>query len=81
MKMENQFMCLEDESRTLYYDHDKKMWVNKEEYTGCWYPATYPCHSYKAAKRHLRNHDEIPKGMKFILVSWFCGFDRYLVKK
>jgi arylamine N-acetyltransferase len=81
MKMENQFFCLEDESRTLYYDHNQKRWVSKDKYTGCWYPATFPCRSYSAAKRHLRTHDEIPKGMKFILVNRFIGFDRYLVKK
>lgn len=26
----------------LYYDHDKKMWVHRAEYTGSWYPATFP---------------------------------------
>lgn len=25
----------------LYYDHDKKMWVHRAEYTGSWYPATF----------------------------------------
>ncbi|MBU5333589.1 hypothetical protein KQI61_15425 [Anaerocolumna aminovalerica] len=80
MKMENQFWFLEDESRTLYYDHNKKKWVSKEEYTGCWYPATFPCHSYRAAKRHLYKHDEIPKGMKFRLCNRYVGFDRFLVK-
>lgn len=81
MKIENQFWCLEDESRTLYYDHSKKKWVTKSEYTGNWYPATVPVHSYRAAMRHLKNHNEIPKGMKFKLISGLVGFDRLLIKK
>ena len=90
MKMENQFWFLEydrsnDESyeefnkRQLYYDHNKKKWVGRKEYTGCWYPATFPCRSYRAAKRHLRKHNEIPKGRRFRLCSSFVGCDRYLI--
>ena len=92
MKIENQFWSLEydrndDESydefvaKELYYDLNKKKWVNKKDYTGYWYPATFPCRSYKAAIRHLRKHDEIPKRTKFKLVSKLIGFDRYLIKK
>lgn len=94
MKMENGFWFLEHENeydkenetfkeyreRELYYDHTKKMWVKREEYTGSWYPATFPCRSYRAAKRHLRKHNEIPKGTKFRLYSKYVGFDRYLIK-
>ena len=96
MKMENQFWFLECHhsnksenetyseymhNRELYYDHDKRKWVKRHEYTGHCYPATFPCHSYRAAKRHLKAHDEIPKGMKFVLVSRFAGgFDRFLTK-
>ena len=39
------------------------------------------CGSYKAALRHLRKHDEIPKGTRFVLVSRFVGGDRVLVKR
>lgn len=60
---------------------NKQMWVHRAEYTGYSYPADFPCRSYKAALRHLRNHDEIPKGTQFILVSKFVGQDRILVKK
>lgn len=80
MKTENQFWFLEDESRTLFYDNNKKKWVKKEEYTGSCYPATFPCHSFRAAKRHLRKHNEIHKGMKFKLVSRFVGRDRFIRK-
>ena len=96
IRMENQFWFLEYDVESnmeghdfktfireveLYYDKNKKLWVNRDEYTGNWYPATFPCHSYRAAKRHLRKHNEIPKGARFRLASRFVGFDRYLVKK
>lgn len=67
-------------NKELHYDHNKKKWVKIEEYTGSWFPATFPCCSYRAAKRHLRKHNEIPKGTKFRLCSKFIGFDRYLIK-
>lgn len=89
MKMENQFWYLEheyeDRRNQLYYCHETKKWLTSEdEYMnngGSWFPATFPCRSYRAAKRHLRKHNEIPSGAKFRLVSRFIGFDRYLVKK
>lgn len=89
MKMENQFWFLEEVSweddfnveERLFYDPSKKLWVKRDEYTGNWIPATCPCRSYRAAKRHLRKHDEIPKGTKFRLCSSLIGnFDRYLTK-
>lgn len=65
----------------LYYDYHKKLWVHKKEYTGSIFPAIFPCNSLKAAKRHLKKHDEIPKGTKFRLVSKFVDGDIYLYKK
>lgn len=38
-------------------------------------------HSIKAAKRHLRKHDEIPKGTRFRLVNQFYAPDVYLTKR
>ena len=64
----------------LHFDPNKKLWVHRKEYTGYWYPADFPCRSLKAAKRHLRKHNEIPKGTKFRLVSKYIGFDLYLTK-
>lgn len=90
MKMENQFWFLEEISwkenhnrkERLFYEFSKKKWVTEDEYTGNWYPSTFPCRSYRAAKRHLRKHNEIPKGTKFRLCSSLVGgFDRYLIKK
>ena len=65
----------------LCYDMFKKMWVPRPEYSGAWYPGWFPCRSYRAAKRHLRKHDEIPKGARFVLVSKYVGCDRVLIKK
>lgn len=81
MKMKNQFWYLKNQDRTLHYDVSKKKWVGKKEYTGSTYPGVFPCHSYKAAKRHLRKHNEIPIGINFILISNYIGFDRKLVKR
>ena len=96
MKMQNQFWSLEYDVKSnrkdfdyktfkndieLYYDPNKKKWVKRAEYTGNYYPACFVCHSYRAARRHLRKHDEIPVGTRFRLVSRYVGCDRYLVKK
>lgn len=83
--MENQFWFLEQEfdrkEDELHYDPNKKKWVKEEEYTGGWWPGTFGCRSYKAAIRHLKNHDEIPKGTRFRLASKWVGFDRWITKK
>jgi hypothetical protein len=39
-----------------------------------------PIRSVKAAIRHIRKHDEIPKGAKMVLVSSFVGCDVVIVK-
>lgn len=65
----------------LYYDPHQKLWVHRKEYTGSGFPARFPCNSLKAAKRHLKKHNEIPKGTKFRLVSKFVNGDIYLYKK
>ena len=65
----------------LHYDFNKRKWVKLKDYTGDWFPAAFPCHSYKAAKRHLRKHNEILKGSRFRLVSRYVGFDRWLIKR
>ena len=80
-KMENQFWFMTDDSSGIHYDRIRKRWVPRKEYNGnCW-PGEFPCRSYRAAKRHLKYHSEIPKGTALRLVSRFVGFDRYLVKK
>ncbi len=96
MKMENQFweLLYDWESQCkgmsqkefrhnveLHYDDKKKKWVHRSEYTGNIWPSGFPCRSYRTAKRHLRNHDEIPIGTRFRLVGKFVGCDRYSTKK
>lgn len=81
MKMKNQFWLLEAvDHRGFQYDYDLKKWFPYKEYHGNIYPGSFPCKSYKAAKRHLKKHNEIPKGTQFRLVSQFVGYDRYLTK-
>ena len=86
MKMNNQFIGIEQ----VYEDQDFEDWLWHESGTNLWKPVKNCCgwhsnihgvHSFKAARRHLRKHNEIPKGTKFLLVSRFVGYDRILVKK
>lgn len=64
--------------KKLYYSTVLKKWVSYKEYLadGADFhliPAFFPCHSLKAAERHLRKHSEIPKGTKFRLVNKYIG--------
>lgn len=68
-------------SYSLYYDYHKKQWVHYLDYTGSIFPAIVPVRSLKAAKKHLKRHNEIPKGAVFCLVSKYIGHDRKLIKK
>ncbi len=91
MKMRNQFIILslltDDFGNSVsgwnkFYDPRQRKWVDEKDVT---FPGLNAglgliCKSVKAAKRHLRRHDEIPKGTKFILESRFMGFDRVLTK-
>ena len=95
MKMERQFWFLESyekrnenesyidfkRNRELQYDINQKKWVTRIKYTDSMYPGVFPCRSYRAARRHLKKHDEIPKGTRFRLVNTFVGCDRLLYKK
>ena len=69
--------------KRLYYDEDNKVWSTREHLKGVIHglPAAVSCATYKAAKHHLRKHNEIPKGTKFRLVSKYVGCDRYLTKR
>lgn len=80
MVIENQFLWLKCVDKNYFYDLSKKQWVSREEYTGSIYPATFPCRSYHAACRHIKEHAEIPTKTKFILVNKNVGFDRVLIK-
>lgn len=69
-----------------FYSLEQKRWVNRSEYLTDghryhFFPSPFLCHSLKAAKRHLRKHNEIPKGTRFVLVSRYIGCDIHLIKK
>lgn len=87
MKMRNQFLELvhiysvSDYDNGLSYDSHKKKWVKNIDYSGEYISSGFTCYSYKAAKRHLKKHSEIPCGEGFVLVSKYIGFDRKLIKK
>lgn len=87
MKMNNQFIGIEqvyddqDFEDWLWYEYGTKTWKPVKDCDD-WYSNNYHgIHSFKAARRHLRKHEEIPKGTLFRLVSRFVGYDRILVKK
>ena len=86
MKMNNQFIGMEHylghtkPGAWLWYDNDTEKWRFLQDCDG-YSSNMVGIHSFKAARRHLRKHDEIPKGTKFRLASRFVGYDRILVKK
>lgn len=62
-----------------FWCSDKKIWT-KDPYEECpqdrWYSTHYgPIRSVKAAQRHIRNHPEIEKGTRIVLVSHYRGLD------
>lgn len=85
MKMNSQFILMSPlEYGDLWNDRRDGKWKPLEvchEGDGSQYGDFVGMRSYKAAKRHLRKHDEIPVGTKFLLSSRWVGFDRVLVKK
>lgn len=80
MKMRNQFYGLTPCGAYLWYCEEVKQWKPIDEATMP-FSNYYDCHSYKAAKRHLRKHTEIPAGTKFWLSNRWCGYDRALTKR
>lgn len=86
MKMNNQFIGIEQVYKDqpfddwLWHECESKTWKPTKDCHG-WHSNIYGIHSFKAARRHLRKHNEIPKGTRFRLVSRFVGYDRILVKK
>lgn len=66
-----------------WWCHTNKMWVKSlskdcpEPVDSIWHAASDygPIRSVKAAQRHIRNHPEIEKGTKIVLVSLYQGLD------
>lgn len=72
MKRKTQFWWLEPEERYVYvWDKINNKWSYIEDLNGNYYKGEIPCRSLKSAKRHLKKHDEISVGMKFVLVGRF----------
>ena len=80
MKMNNQFFGITPLHGDLWYCEELKEWRNTQDAEA---PFSNYVHvlSFKAARRHIRKHKEIPDGTKFLLASRWVGYDRVLVKK
>lgn len=67
----------------LAYVAEEKLWKPKSEIPGC-IPGlecnSVPIHSVRAAKRHIRKHDELPKGTELKLFSRLVGASVYFKK-
>ena len=89
MKKNNQFRDIspywtDAPDGTLWNDRRDGKWKSIEDCQkgeNVWYADYVVCRSYKAARRHLRKHEEIPIGTRFFLDSRFVGYDRILTKK
>lgn len=78
------FMGLENmDDNCLMWCDGLGRWIGRHENPeGCDSLCTMskPIRSVKAAIRHIRKHDEIPKGARMILVSSFVGYDVEIIK-
>ena len=88
MKLNYGFWELEfadDESpERLFYNETKHKWVGRDEYLNNeedFISSVCFIRTYKAAKAHIKRHDEIPKGARFRVVSSFVNCDRYITKR
>lgn len=70
--------CIEEAGNDAYHHYLKnyRYWLRRDGHWGTGPDAfcetlqnDVPCYSIKAAKRYLRKHTEIPKGMGFWLIS------------
>ena len=84
MKVNKYFWCLESLDRDLVYDFREEIWKKRNECNNT--KSNFSCYgkgeikTFKAAKSHIRRHNEIPKGTHFRVVSQYIGFDRYIIK-
>lgn len=78
------FLGLENmDNNYLMWSDELGIWIGRHnrpdgEYSLC--SMSKPIRSVKAAIRHIRNHDEIPKGTKMVLMSNFDGYDVEIIK-
>ena len=78
------FMGLENlDNNHLMWSDKLNRWVglsDQPEGDYCLCSISKPIRSVKAAIRHVRKHDEIPKGARMVLVSNFVGYDVEIIK-
>lgn len=78
------FLGLENiDDNYLMWSDELGRWIGRHnrpegEYSLC--SISKPIRSVKAAIRHVRNHNEIPKGAKMVLMSNFVGHDVVITK-
>ena len=78
------FLGLENmDDNYLMWSDELNKWIGRYdrpegEYSLC--SMSKPIRSVKAAIRHVRNHSEIPKGAKMVLMSNFDGYDVEIIK-
>ncbi len=78
--MNNQFVGITPLCTDLWYCDDLKEWRNMREAEPPFGNYVF-VRSFNAARRHIRKHNEIPVGTRFLLSSRWVGYDRILVKK
>lgn len=77
------FEGLDCEDVMLGWCEDTNSWVDLREDVrkGYWlYSCNEDIKNLKQAIRHIRKHNEIPKGTQFTLSSNFKGYDIYITK-
>ena len=73
--------CVRLNENLLDWDIDCQKWVNIDDCISI-RTSSYNTNikNLKQAIRHMKKHDEIPKGTKFILESNFKGYDIVIIK-
>lgn len=67
----------------LYWCDDTNSWINSEDYYGTSYWVSSSNNNIKnlrQAIKHIKKHDEIPKGAIFVLYSRFQGYNITIIK-
>lgn len=80
------YMSISTDDLSMYYCADTDKWYPDGKYPAnisgsYWMCSDKTVHSVKAAKRHLRKHNEIPKGTVFVLQSKYRGFPNVMLTK
>lgn len=71
--------CTDEDDNILWWFEDTKQWRTTLSKKGGWNGICSSCndniHSLKATIRHIKKHNYLPKGTKFILKSLYVGYD------